>query len=533
MLRAPLWRGPGLPTATIALALLTVSSVPAPSFLTPSFAAPSFLDPPVTDGSAQRVVEPVGEQAGRPPASTTVVPAQVPQSPSVLVPPQPGEDLLPQSAPSAAGLPSVPVALLAAYRAAVAGAPAGCHLPVSLLAAIGQVESGSLAGRSVDRHHRAVPGVFGPVLSGGGYAAIHDSDGGSLDGDPSWDRAVGPMQFIPGTWRAFGRDGDGDGARDPQNVFDAAASAATYLCLGGRDLSDAADLQAAVLSYNHSTAYVDLVLSWQLRLAAGVAERANRVPAGSPSVPELSPAVLPMVIAAAPVPPPLVLVVRTPARPVPTPTGPSVAPSPHPAPRPPATPPAPAVDPPVVAARVVAAPVTAPPTEPAMMAVMTPIEVTLTPDPPVVTPTPDPPVVVTPTPDPPVVVTPTPQPPVVVAPTVVTPTVVTPTVDPPVVVNRTPDPPVVVTPTVVTPTVVTPTPDPPVVVTPTTSAPTSCPAAVPPSSQSVPPEPAVEAVGCVPAQPPATPSLPVDPPSPGGTVAPLATEPTTVPLPTG
>jgi len=143
----------------------------------------------------------------------------------------------------------------------VAGAPPSCHLPISLLAAIGQLESGSLAGRSIDAAHRAQPPVLGPVLDGVSFAAIRDSDGGRLDGNAVWDRAVGPMQFIPGTWATFGVDGDGNGQADPQNVYDATASAARYLCAGGRDLAVAPDLQSAILSYNHSTAYLSGVLA--------------------------------------------------------------------------------------------------------------------------------------------------------------------------------------------------------------------------------------------------------------------------------
>ena len=155
--------------------------------------------------------------------------------------------------------------LLAAYRAAVRRAPVACHLPVSLLAAIGQVESGSLLGRPVDRRHRT--SVLGPVLDGHGFATIADTDGGRWDGNATWDRAVGPMQFIPGTWQTFGVDGDGDGVANPQDVEDAAASTAAYLCYGGRDLSDPATLRAAILAYNHSTAYLGLVLTYQERFA--------------------------------------------------------------------------------------------------------------------------------------------------------------------------------------------------------------------------------------------------------------------------
>ncbi len=156
--------------------------------------------------------------------------------------------------------------LLAAYRSAATGSPAGCHLPVSLLAAIGEVESGSLVGRPLDRRHRT--SVLGPVLDGHGFAAVADTDGGRWDGDTKWDRAVGPMQILPGTWRAFGVDGDGDGVADPQDVEDAAAGAADYLCFGGRDLSDPVALRRAVLSYNHSAAYLHLVTTYAGRFAA-------------------------------------------------------------------------------------------------------------------------------------------------------------------------------------------------------------------------------------------------------------------------
>ena len=154
----------------------------------------------------------------------------------------------------------IPDVLWAAYRSARASAPAACRLPVQLLAAIGQVESGSLAGRGLDSRHRAVPAVLGPVLDGKGFAAIRDTDGGRLDGDPVWDRAVGPMQFIPSTWQRWGRDGNHDGVSDPQNVEDAAYSAAAYLCAGGRDLAKPAGLRSAILSYNHSAAYLADVL---------------------------------------------------------------------------------------------------------------------------------------------------------------------------------------------------------------------------------------------------------------------------------
>ena len=153
--------------------------------------------------------------------------------------------------------------LIRAYRRAAAGAPDGCRLRPELLAAIGQVESGNLGGRGLDEAHRATPGVYGPPLTGGPFANIPDTDGGRLDGATRFDRAVGPMQFIPSTWEMSGVDGDGDGTADPQNVYDAAASAAGYLCAGGRNLSDPASRRAAILSYNQSDEYVRTVLGWQ------------------------------------------------------------------------------------------------------------------------------------------------------------------------------------------------------------------------------------------------------------------------------
>ena len=152
--------------------------------------------------------------------------------------------------------------LVAAYRSAAAAAPSSCNLPVALLAAIGQIESGSAGGRQIGADHVVRPGIFGPLLDGGPFAAIRDTDHGVLDGNTSWDRAVGPMQFIPSTWARSGVDGDGDGRADPQNVYDAAWSAAGYLCRYGRDLSVPSDLRTAIYSYNQSDAYVLAVLEW-------------------------------------------------------------------------------------------------------------------------------------------------------------------------------------------------------------------------------------------------------------------------------
>jgi hypothetical protein len=169
---------------------------------------------------------------------------------------------------------ALPARVLLAYRNAaddVKRSDPACHLPWSLLAGIGQVESGQASNGAIDRKGRTLTPILGPVLNGvGDVAAIPDTDGGRWDGDTTWDRAVGPMQFIPSSWQVWGRDGDGDGRADPSDVDDAAMATASYLCAGDRDLRDEKDRRSAVFSYNHSWDYVDLVLAWAEAYATGV-----------------------------------------------------------------------------------------------------------------------------------------------------------------------------------------------------------------------------------------------------------------------
>lgn len=77
--------------------------------------------------------------------------------------------------------------------------------------------------------------------------------------------AGGPMQFLAGTWKSFGVDGNGDGNKDRYDPADAIPGAANYLKHSG-----APDrTRTAVFAYNHSVQYVDNVLSWAKRYAAG------------------------------------------------------------------------------------------------------------------------------------------------------------------------------------------------------------------------------------------------------------------------
>ncbi|WP_199220915.1 lytic transglycosylase domain-containing protein, partial [Listeria monocytogenes] len=161
----------------------------------------------------------------------------------------------------AAGQTEIPERALRAYVAAAetvnATAPS-CGIGWNTLAAIGSVETahGTYGGGSLtSTGHGSYP-MVGPLLDGAGFAAIADTDAGALDGDTRWDRAVGPMQFIPTTWQLVGRDANGDGTADPFNIDDAALGAAAYLCAHGRDLTTPDGWTDAIYAYNQSAAYI-------------------------------------------------------------------------------------------------------------------------------------------------------------------------------------------------------------------------------------------------------------------------------------
>lgn len=200
----------------------------------------------------------------------------------------------PAPAPSA-GAPTTPVAggtaeagipatVLDAYKkaeSALAQSKPGCNMPWQLLAAIGKVESGQARGGDVTADGTTVSRILGPVLNGVGFANISDTDNGAYDGDTTHDRAVGPMQFIPSTWAWAGRDGNADGKKDPNNIYDAALAAGHYLCRYNWDMSTTSGMRSAILSYNNSTDYLNTVLSWLEYYRKGTHE----VPNGAGTVP--------------------------------------------------------------------------------------------------------------------------------------------------------------------------------------------------------------------------------------------------------
>ncbi|MEV0721524.1 lytic murein transglycosylase [Micromonospora purpureochromogenes] len=133
-----------------------------------------------------------------------------------------------------------------------------CQLSWTTLAAIGYVESrhGQANGASLQSTGRAEPEIIGDPLDGqGGRSRITDTDRGLFDRDTVYDRAIGPMQFIPTTWQEIGVDADNDGRKDPHDLDDAALAAARYLCKGGRNMTIPGDWWGAILSYNDVRRY--------------------------------------------------------------------------------------------------------------------------------------------------------------------------------------------------------------------------------------------------------------------------------------
>lgn len=338
----------------VALAPLTAGAAPATLAAAPADGAVATQTTPIPAESPAAELE-------RATSGPVTVPWYVAAQQGVALPtamvPAAGQPGVAAAVTASGAIPPVVKAAYVKASSSLASSQPGCHLPWWLLAGIGNVESGHAGGGAVDAAGRTLTPIRGPRLDGTtpGTAVVPDTDSGTVDGDAAFDRAVGPMQFLPSTWRTFAADGNGDGQADPDNVYDAAQAAGAYLCSGGGDLSQDGAMRTAVLRYNASDAYVANVL------AAGLAYRDGRPvpapvripvsPGGAPIPPDST---MPPVVPAAPdtvppvggVLPPSDLPAPAPSpapAPAPAPTRRSPAPTPrHTAPRPTARPTRPA-----------------------------------------------------------------------------------------------------------------------------------------------------------------------------------------------
>ncbi|WP_246607263.1 lytic transglycosylase domain-containing protein [Paractinoplanes toevensis] len=254
----------------IALLLLGAAGT-AGAYLVPKAlqAAPS---PSVTPGfplEATASGAPASFPAGLPTGSAPAGPGNFP--PATTEPAQPVQngarpaDALNGWAQQVGTKVGIPVVAVQAYGYAelvLSRTMPGCHLSWTTIAAIASVESahGSANGAVLGVDGSVSPPIYGLPLDGkGGRQLIADSDQGTLDGDTTYDRAVGPLQFIPSTWNSYKVDADNSGVADPNDIDDASLTAATYLCQGGRDLSKAESWWDAILSYNAVQPYAQKV----------------------------------------------------------------------------------------------------------------------------------------------------------------------------------------------------------------------------------------------------------------------------------
>jgi hypothetical protein len=265
------------------------------------------------------------------------------------------------------GIPSVAVDAYVRAAGRLATEDPSCGIRWTLLAAIGRVESnhGRFGGAMLRDDGYPTKPIRGIPLDGRpNVALIGDTDRGELDGDTAYDRAVGPMQFIPSTWQSVGVDGNGDGRRDPNNLFDAAYGAARYLCEGDADLRNADARAQAVRRYNNADEYVRVVLNLADIYETGAVQRLPAI-----GLPPMEPTPPPRPSRG---PPP---VPDGPIGPAPGPAGPS-APAPRPAPPRPVPPPAPDPAPPAPTATpsttAPSPPTTAPPPQPSTSPPATP-----------------------------------------------------------------------------------------------------------------------------------------------------------------
>ena len=156
------------------------------------------------------------------------------------------------------GIPQRALAAYAGVALLKSDAMPACGLSWSTLAGVGYVESrhGTYSGSSAGPDGTVTPPIFGIALDGGSTENVPDSDEGAIDGDATIDRAVGPMQLIPQTWRNWHTDASGDGVEDPQNIDDAVQATANYLCRAGGDMTTEAGWRAGIAAFNGADSYI-------------------------------------------------------------------------------------------------------------------------------------------------------------------------------------------------------------------------------------------------------------------------------------
>ncbi len=176
----------------------------------------------------------------------------------------------------ATGIPERALAAYAGASIVKAAAMPECGISWNTIAGIGATESdhGRHGGSAAAVDGTVSPPIYGVPLSGGeGIEHIPDSDGGAIDGDAEFDRAVGPFQLIPQTWRNWHTDGSGDGVEDPQNIDDAAMATANYLCRVSTAIDTEAGWRAAVTGFNSPSSYLDTVAGYAVRYAEAAPAR--------------------------------------------------------------------------------------------------------------------------------------------------------------------------------------------------------------------------------------------------------------------
>ncbi|MEU9838787.1 lytic transglycosylase domain-containing protein [Actinomadura sp. NPDC048032] len=177
-----------------------------------------------------------------------------------------GPDLLsPAPKPSRTGGPTVAPVV---YRRAQAGGSLDAGA-VRNVAAAAKAPTDSIPANYVQLYKAAGPKYGIPWYLIAGIGKVETDHGRSkLPGVSSGENyagAGGPMQFLQSTFNAYAVDGNNDGKKSRYDPADAIFSAANYLHASGAP----GDTRKAIFAYNHSTDYVNLVLSWAERYAGG------------------------------------------------------------------------------------------------------------------------------------------------------------------------------------------------------------------------------------------------------------------------